>query len=517
MNLDKDVENGIIEPVPVGEPVIWCSPMVVTPKKDGRPRRTVDLQKLNAQCHRETHHCESPFKLACQIPTHKKKTVLDATDGYHAIPIDEESKPLTTFITEWGRYRYRRLPQGYLAAGDAYTRRYDNIIKDVKNKVKCVDDTLLWDDSIEESFFHTWEYLQICEDNGITLNKDKFQFCKDTVDFAGLKVTPSGIQPSDKILDSIKNFPKPTDITGARSWFGLVNQVAWAYSMQETMQPFRDLTKPGSKFYWDATLDKIFEESKKKLIQSSIEGIQTFDLKRHTCLQTDWSREGMGYLLLQKYCSCDMTKAPVCCNDGWRLVFAGSRFTKGAEARYAPTEGEALAVAWALDHAKMFVLGCNRLTISTDHKPLLGILKDRSLSTITNQRIMNIKQKILPFNFQVTYNPGKWHRAPDALSRNPTKTSIYAIHKTEDDEDFAEPPHISSIDCGTTDLEDIEKAASNDTAYHTLLSAVISGFPQERGPIDPCLKPYWNVRDRLSFDKNIVLLEDRIVIPSSLR
>ena len=74
--------------------------MVVAAKKDGRPRRTVDLQKLNSQCLRETHHCQSPFRLACLVPPHIKKTVVDATDGYHAIELDEESKPLTTFITE---------------------------------------------------------------------------------------------------------------------------------------------------------------------------------------------------------------------------------------------------------------------------------------------------------------------------------------------------------------------------------------------------------------------------------
>ena len=108
--------------------------MIVTRKHDGRPRRTVDLQRLNAQCLRETHHCESPFKLATQVPPNMKKTVLDATDGYHSIELDEESRPLTTFITEWGRYRYKRLPQGFVAAGDASTKRYDDIIKDIDRK-----------------------------------------------------------------------------------------------------------------------------------------------------------------------------------------------------------------------------------------------------------------------------------------------------------------------------------------------------------------------------------------------
>lgn len=100
VNLDKDIKDGIMEPVPIGEVVSWCSPMVVAPKKDGRPRRTVDLQKLDAQCLRETHHCPSPFKLACQVLPNTKKTVVDATDGYYSVPLNEDNKPLTTFITK---------------------------------------------------------------------------------------------------------------------------------------------------------------------------------------------------------------------------------------------------------------------------------------------------------------------------------------------------------------------------------------------------------------------------------
>ena len=49
-------------------------------------------------------------------------------------------------------------------------------------------------------------------ENGIALNKTKFKFCQDTIEFAGLKITPSGISPSGKLLSSIKNFPTPTNM-----------------------------------------------------------------------------------------------------------------------------------------------------------------------------------------------------------------------------------------------------------------------------------------------------------------
>ena len=498
--------------------------MVVTAKGDGNPRRVVDYQNLNKQCLRETHHCESPFQLASQVPSHTKKTVLDATDGYHAIKLDEESKKLTTFLNIWGRWQYLSLPQGHSAAQDAYTRRYDEIIKEVPNKVKCIDDTLLYSENTERAFFAVFDYLTLCAKNGITINKDKFQFCQDTVTFAGLKITPEGICPSDKILSAIRDFPAPKDITGARSWFGLVNQIAWAYSISPIMQPFRELVKPNTTFFWDDNLNKIFMESKEILTQRCIEGIRTFDVKRNTCLQTDWCKEGIGYLLLQQHCSCNLDKAPICCKDGWKLVFAGSRFTSDAETRYSPTEGEALAVAWGLEHARMFVLGCNNLMISTDHKPLLGILKHRELGSITNTRILSLKERTMPYKFSIQHNPGKWHRGPDAVSRNPTVSAL----RTAPDGDELHAQHIedmiearnfvsvAAISEGGDPLitiTDIITAASSDATHKQLASMVKDGFPLSRDQVPEQLRTYWPVRDRLSLHGDTVMMDGRIVIP----
>ena len=84
--LDQDVHLGVLEPVPIGEPVTWCHRMVICAKKNGKPRRTVDFQPLNAQAKRETHHTRSLFHQARSVPHGKKKTVLDAWNGYHSVP-----------------------------------------------------------------------------------------------------------------------------------------------------------------------------------------------------------------------------------------------------------------------------------------------------------------------------------------------------------------------------------------------------------------------------------------------
>ncbi len=54
----------------------------------------------------------------------------------------------------------------------------------------------MWARSVEEAFFQTCEWLDLCARNGITLNPKKFQFAQDTVEFAGLTVTSENIKPN---------------------------------------------------------------------------------------------------------------------------------------------------------------------------------------------------------------------------------------------------------------------------------------------------------------------------------
>ena len=532
--LMKDVERGILKPVPIGTPTDWCSTMVITTKKDGRPRRTIDYQHLNSQCKRETHHTGSPFQLALQVPANTKKTVLDAVDGYHSILLDEESQPLTTFITEWGRFMYLRMPQGYLASGDAYTRRYDEVIKDIPRKVKIIDDALLYDSSIKEAFYHTFDFLVRCAQNGIVLSKDKFQFCKDTVQFGGLQITSSGVAPSKSMLNAILDFPVPQTITDARSWFGLVNQLAWAYSLGPIMLPFRDLVKKDSKFIWNQTLEEAFQKSKQVIVKLVREGVSTFDTKKITCLAPDWSKEGMGFLLLQKHCTCAIEKAPVCCPEGWHLVFAGSRFCTDAERRYAPIEGEAAAISWALEKCRMFILGCPNVIVVTDHEPLKGLFGDRDLSKVHNPRLFRLKEKTLRYQFTMQHCPGKWHRGSDAVSRNPVamvQALLTTLPMEPSPTDIDKSTEICAAmasaavtsmsqfgsDAAVISPDHIRAAGRRDAQYTALIKAIEQGFPNKRRMTVPAIREYWEVRHRLSTDKGLVLMDRRVVVPTAQR
>lgn len=545
--LDQDVRLGVIEPVPIGTPVTWCHKMVICPKKSGKPRRTVDLQPLNRHATRETHHTQSPFHQARKVPHHTKKTVFDAWNGYHSIALDEEDRHLTTFITPWGRYRYLVAPQGYISSGDGYSRRFDEIVADFPQKTKCVDDTLMWSNTIEDSFFQAVKWLDICGNNGIILNPSKFQFGKDTVEFAGFEITPTTVRPCARYLEAIQHFPTPQNITDVRSWFGLVNQVSYTFAAAERMLPFRELLKAGTRFHWTDELDRLFNETKALIIGEIHKGVEIFDKSRPTCLATDWSREGIGFWLFQKHCSC-LSSRPFCCKTGWRITLVGSRFTSGAESRYAPIEGEALAVIDALDKARHFTLGCTDLIVAVDHKPLLKTFGDRCLDDIPNPRLRNLKEKSLRYRFRVVHIPGLRHAAADAVSRNPVGNpatlvlpdDVASMAPTTDPpptpglpQAFLSAIRIREQDgapqvCAHTDSapveviksvtwDDIRLATASDPTMIALSNTIEDGFPEDRASLTPDLRPYHQFRDFLTTFDGVILYHDRVVIPPSLR
>ena len=534
--LDQDVALGIIEPVPQGTPTVWCSRMVVTPKKDGTPRRTVDLQKLNQATLRETHHTPSPFHHVSTVPSNTKKTVLDAWNGYHSLPLSPEARDATTFITEWGRYRYLRAPMGFQASGDAYTKRFDDITVDMPRKTRIIDDTILWDTSIESSFWHTLEYISHCATNGIVFNPKKFAFGRDEVDFGGFTITKDGVRPTASMINAIAQFPTPTNITGVRSWFGLVNQVAYAFAQAEIMAPFRELlSTKRKKFYWDDTLDHIFEESKKQIISLIEEGVKSFEIGRPTCISSDWSKTGIGFFLRQQHCTCPPAQGPTCGNGHWKLIFAGSRFTTEAESRYAPVEGEALALIYALESCRMFVLGCPHLYISVDHQPLVAIFGERALEKISNPRLFSFKERSMMYQFHIKHTPGKHNTAPDATSRypaasimsGPIKPAPYECHQPDDQasalaidsgiKSSLAASYGSDIGLKAITWERIIAAAAQDEEYCLLSNVITSGFPKAKDDLPEMIRRFWPSREEYYVIDGVILKDSRILIPQPLR
>ncbi|XP_048576277.1 uncharacterized protein LOC125557593 [Nematostella vectensis] len=265
-DLLRDEALGVVERVPYGEPVTWCHRMVVTRKHDGSPRRTVDLSPLNKYCQRETYATESPFQLARRIPNDTWKTVTDAWNGYHSVPLRSSDRHLTTFLTPFGRWP--RAPQGFLSSGDGYNRRFDAILAEFERKERCVDDTVHYDHDLEQHWWRTIEFLTRVGQAGI-VNPDKFQFAGRSVNFAGFHVSDHTIELLPKYLDAIREFPTPTSTTDIRSWFGLVNQVSNYAQLRDLMAPFKPFLFPATSSYGHPSSKKHFKPPKKKLSKPS--------------------------------------------------------------------------------------------------------------------------------------------------------------------------------------------------------------------------------------------------------
>ena len=73
-------------------------------------------------------------------------------------------------------------------------------------------------------------------------------------------------------------------------------------------------------------------------------------------------------------------------------------------------------MASALHKTRYYTQVCDKLLFGTDHKPLLGVLNDRSLDSIDNPRLIRLKEKPLGWRFKIIHIPGR-KCGPDALSR----------------------------------------------------------------------------------------------------
>ena len=93
----------------VHQPIPWCAGMVVVKKKSGGVRICVDLKPLNKCVLRECYPLPRVDDTLAQLTGATIFSKLDANSGFWQIPLSEESKLLTTFITPFGCYCYNKL------------------------------------------------------------------------------------------------------------------------------------------------------------------------------------------------------------------------------------------------------------------------------------------------------------------------------------------------------------------------------------------------------------------------
>ena len=112
-------------------------------------------------------------------------TKLDANSGFWQIPLSESSRLLTTFITPFGRYAFKKLPFGISSAPELFQKRINLILEGLEGVVCQIDDILVFGKDQEEHQRRLAKVLERLESANVTLNSNKCEFNKTSVKFLG--------------------------------------------------------------------------------------------------------------------------------------------------------------------------------------------------------------------------------------------------------------------------------------------------------------------------------------------
>ena len=135
-------KEGVISKVT--EPTTWCAGMVVVPKKSGNVRICVDLKPLNKSVLREVYPLPRVDDTLAQLAGARLFSKLDANSGFWQIPLSQESRLLTTFITPMGRYCFNKLPFGISSAPEHFQRRMNELLQGLPGVLCQMDDILVF-------------------------------------------------------------------------------------------------------------------------------------------------------------------------------------------------------------------------------------------------------------------------------------------------------------------------------------------------------------------------------------
>lgn len=129
----------------------FCSRATFLPKSDGQSLRLVmDYRTINNMILRPSWPFTSSHSLLTQIQQLLPYiAAVDLLLGYHQVLLEEASSELTTFLTPYGKFKFKRAPMGLSPSGDWFNLQTDKLIIGMENDLKSVDDLIFQASSIE--------------------------------------------------------------------------------------------------------------------------------------------------------------------------------------------------------------------------------------------------------------------------------------------------------------------------------------------------------------------------------
>ena len=179
-----------------------------------------------------------------------------------------------------------------------------------------------------------------------------------------------------------------------------------------------------------------------------------------------------------------------------------SKSLTDTETHYANIERELLAIIFGCEKFHTYLYG-RTFIVETDHKPLEMIsMKNLITAPVRLQRMLLQLQQ---YDMVITYRPGKEMLLADVLSRLPSRTDTEIKLNLRVDA-------ISKSEFTRSCLIKIAAEMQRDPILSTVHRLTLNGWPQRNTNIPRIARNYWDFRDELSIDDDLLMKGERVVI-----
>src|SRR4029434_5917118 len=339
--------------------------------------------------------------IAGQCTPHRRRILCK---GYWQVPLVKAAKPYTAFRTPQGLFHFLVMPFGLQGAPATFQRLMDRVLAGTDSFAAAyLDDIVVYSTTWEEHLRHLGEVLQRIKRAGLIVHPRKCALAQEEVRYLGHVLGRGVIRPQKDKVQAVQACPRPRTKKEVRSFLGLVGWYRrFVPDFSTRAAPMTDLTTNTGfpQIQWGEDQERAFLDLKEALCTYPV--LQSPNFEEPFTVQTDASGVGLGAVLLQGE------------GEDQKPVAYISRKLFPRETRYAAVELECLAVKWALDSLKYYLIGRD-FTLETDHRALqwLGRMKD------SNARITRWFLALQPYRFTVRYRAGKQNIVADFLSRHP--------------------------------------------------------------------------------------------------
>lgn len=379
----------------------WISSPVCVKKHDKTLRLCIDFRPLNAVTVPDPYPLPVVEHLLTKMSSAKYFSCMDIVSAFWQVPMHPDDIQYTGFRTPNGNYEWVRMPFGLVTASSTFQRIMDHVMEGLPFVAVYLDDVFIFSSTWEEHLAHIEIVLQRCIQYHIKLKEAKCIFGATHVKCLGHVVGGGLVSPDPGKLSAIVELPAPTDLRTLRSFLGMASYYRqYIESFAEIISPMAALTKKNAPFIWTPECQSAFETLKNRMTSSPV--LRLPDFNKPFILTTDWSKVAIGAVLSQ-----------VDADTGFdHPVAFASRLLNAAECNYSPTEGELLALVWAVNKFRLYLDG-RHFTAYTDHHALEWL----SSARFQNSKLERWALRLQEYDFTVIYKKGEENLVADCLSR----------------------------------------------------------------------------------------------------